>query len=286
MSGGSGGEIPDWSDLLAPKDGALLGAYIGSGTAASTEGQLGRKWALVLQYFDWGNDFTSFARSELSAGRIPYVTWEPWRVTLDAIASGSQDSTIRSRAMSLAGLDGKVLLRFAHEMNGDWYPWDGADNGANAAAPPKYIAAYRHIHEVFASVGAKNVLFVFCPNVDSVPNEPWNNWENYYPGDEYVDWMCFDGYNWSTDTFASMTSRIYPSLAMKNKPILLGETSTHEEEKATFVSAIIPALKTQFPRLKALVWFHVDKENDWRYDSTPSSLSSFVAMAKDPYFNP
>jgi hypothetical protein len=287
-SGASGGTAtePDVTGPLVPEQGALLGAYIGSGTVASTEGQLGRKWAIQLQYFDWASDFTSFARNEISAGRIPYVTWEPWKVTLDAIASGAQDATIRSRAMSIAGLGGKVMLRFAHEMNGDWYPWDGADNGASAAAPPKYIAAYRHIHDLFTEAGVKNVVWVFCPNVDSVPNEAWNKWESYYPGDEFVDWLGYDGYNWDQDTFASMTSRIYPSLALKRKPILLGETSTHDAEKAPFISAIVPALKSQFPYLKALVWFHVNKENDWRYDSTQASLAAFVSMAKDPYFNP
>jgi beta-mannanase len=271
---------------LAPRNGALLGGFIGSGTVASTEAQLGRKWAMRLQYFDWRSDFTAFARDELNAGRIPYVTWEPWTVTLDAIASGAEDATLRSRAASIAGLSGKVLLRFAHEMNGDWYPWDGADNGANSAAPPKYIAAYRHVHDVFTSAGTGNVLWVFCPNVDSVPNEPWNEWENYYPGDAVVDWLCFDGYNWANDTFASMTARIYPSLAAKNKPILLGETSSHEVEKAAWIAAIVPAMQSEFPLLKALVWFHTNKEHDWRYDSNQSSLAAFVAMAKDPYFNP
>lgn len=50
----------------------------------------------------------------------------------------------------------------------------------------------------------------------------------------------YDGYNWETDTFASMTSRVYPALAARNKPVLLGETSTHDAEKAAWISAIIP----------------------------------------------
>jgi beta-mannanase len=131
-----------------------------------------------------------------------------------------------------------------------------------------------------------NVLWVFCPNVDSVPSDSWNQWSNYYPGDTYVDWACYDGYNWGTDTFASMTSRIYSGLAAKNKPIMLGETSTLDVEKATWINAIVPAMKSQFPLLKALVWFDVNKENDWRFDSSANSLAAFVAMAKDPYFNP
>jgi beta-mannanase len=178
------------------------------------------------------------------------------------------------------------MLRFAHEMNGNWYPWDGYHNGASASAPPKYIAAYRHIKDVFVAAGVTNVLWVFCPNVDSVPGDAWNQWANYYPGDAYVDWMCYDGYNWGGVTFASMTSRIYSGLAAKNRPIMLGETSTLDVEKAAWISAIIPTMKSRFPMLRALVWFHVNKENDWRYDSSAGSLSAFITMANDPYFNP
>jgi beta-mannanase len=252
----------------------------------AVETQVGRQFPIHLGYFDWSLDFTSFARTDLAAGRIPYVTIEPFNMSLDKIASGSEDAVIRARATSVKGLSGKILLRFAHEMNGNWYAWDGYHNGANAAAAQKYVAAYRHLHDVFKDAGATNVLWVFCPNVDSVPSESWNQWSNYYPGDQYVDWMCFDGYNWGTDTFESMTSRIYPGLAAKGKPIMLGETSTKDVEKATWISAILPAMKSRFPLLKALVWFNVNKENDWRFDSTTNSRSAFVTMAKDPYFNP
>jgi beta-mannanase len=253
---------------------------------ATVESQIGRKVAIHLGYFDWALDYTSFAQASIAAGRIPYITVEPWDVSIDDIASGKQDSVIQARAASTKGLSGKVLLRFAHEMNGNWYKWDGYHNGSNEAATAKYVAAYRHVHDVFSKAGVSNVLWVFCPNVDSVPSESWNQWSQYYPGDNYVDWMCYDGYNWKTDTFASMTSRIYSGLAAKNKPIMLGETSTHDIEKATWINAIIPAMRSQFPLIKALVWFDVKKEEDWRLDSTPGSLSAFITMAKDPYFNP
>ena len=275
--------------LLVPASGALLGVYTPAQSESeleSKESQIGRKFAIHLGYFDWSLDYTSFARTDIAAGRIPYVTVEPWNTTLDAISSGSQDTTIQSRATGIKGLNGKVLLRFAHEMNGNWYPWDGFHNGASDSAPPKYIAAYRHVHDVFAAAGVTNVLWVFCPNVDSVPSDSWNQWANYYPGDTYVDWMGYDAYNWGTDTFASMTSRIYSGLAAKNKPIMLGETSTMDVEKATWINAIIPAMKSQFPMLRALVWFDINKENNWLYDSSTASLSAFVAMANDPYFNP
>ena len=167
-------------------------------------------------------------------------------MSLDEIVAGVHDTMIRSRAQSSASIGQKFFLRWGHEMNGNWYPWDGSHNGANAAAAAKYIAAYRHIHDVFVSAGATNVVWVFCPNVDSVPGDAWNQWSNYYPGDAYVDWMAFDGYNWGTvqtgsswRTFTSIAARIYAGLADKAKPIMIAETASTEQggDKAAWIAA-------------------------------------------------
>ncbi len=37
---------------------------------------------------------------------------------------------------------------------------------------------------------------------------------------------------------------------------------------------------------RRLVWFQMNKETDWRIDSSATSEAAFVTMAKDPYFNP
>jgi hypothetical protein len=88
--------------------------------------------------------------------------------------------------------------------------------------------------------------------------------------------------------FASMTSTIYAGLAAKGKPIIIPETASAElgGDKAAWIAAILPALRTNFPAIKALVWFHMNKETDWRVDSSPQARASFVQMANDPYFNP
>ena len=62
-------------------------------------------------FFGWNDDYTSWARSTLTGGRIPLVTWEPWingttGVSIDDIANGGQDAMIRSRAQSAAGRAG------------------------------------------------------------------------------------------------------------------------------------------------------------------------------------
>ena len=88
-------------------------------------------------------------------GSIPEITWEPWdttkplgasqpRYSLRNIADGKFDSYIRTWARTLAAYGGEVQLRFAQEMNGDWYPWG---RGTNGNTPAEFVKAWRHVHE-------------------------------------------------------------------------------------------------------------------------------------------
>jgi hypothetical protein len=81
---------------------------------------------------------------------------------------------------------------------------------------------------------------------------------------------------------------IYPLLAAKKKPILIGETASAEAggDKGKWIDDIIPTLRTSFPLIKGIVWFDIDKEADWRISSSPVSEASFIRMANNPYFNP
>jgi hypothetical protein len=297
-AGGSAGQ-PGSPALLVPAQGALLGAFVGTGTLASFEAELGRHVAINHNFVGWTGDWTSMLAGLSAGGRVPLVTWEAWDNSVGApltdIAGGVYDSMITARAQAVKAFGQKFFLRWGHEMNGNWYPWDGSHNGANLAAATTFISAYRHIHDLFVAAGATNALWVFCPNVDSVPSDSWNQWQNYYPGDAYVDWMGFDGYNWGTvqststwQSFPAIASRIYPSLAAKGKPIMIPETASTElgGDKAAWIAAILPSLESTFPSVKALVWFHMNKETDWRIDSSTASKAAFVTMASDPYFNP
>ncbi len=298
VGGGNAGTSGS-SALLVPAHGTLLGAFVGTGTLAGFETELGRKVAITHNFVGWTDDWTSQLSGMAAGGRIPLVTWEAWENSVGApltdIIGGSYDSMIKSRAQAAKTFGQKFFLRWGHEMNGNWYPWDGSHNGANAAAATTYISAFRHIHDLFVAAGATNVLWIFCPNVDSVPNEAWNQWAGYYPGDGYVDWMGFDGYNWGTvqttstwQTFPAIAGRIYSGLAAKGKPIMIPETASAEQggDKAAWIAGVLPALQSSFPQVKALVWFQMNKETDWRIDSSTAAESAFVTIANDAYFNP
>src|SRR4029078_10447845 len=166
------------------------------------------------------------------------------------------------------------FLDFAAEMNGD-EAWSGND-------APLYIDAYRHIHDLFAAAGAPNVVWAWCPNVTDADNSN-NHTLDYYPGDAYVDWTGVDGYNWGDtnggwEKFQQVFSRISPILASKGKPIIIGEMASAEVggDKGMWITAMLPTLKAQFPMFKAVVWFDVNKEKDWRINSSPGAQAAFA----------
>jgi hypothetical protein len=279
------------SPILVPEAGALLGLYYGDASIAATTSKLGRAVPLHLTYYAWQDDWTRDVTAEdLRAGRIPFVNWELYGAVLDQIIAGDDDTMITARANAARNLGKQLFVDFGAEMNGDWSPWSGAQNGNSST---KYIAAYRHVHDLFVSSGATNVIWAFCPNVTSVPDEAWNEPLDYYPGDTYVDWTCVDGYNWGTSpsgdgwqTFYQVFKDIYPVLAAKNKPIIIGEMASTElgGDKAAWIGQIIPTLKAEFPLIKGLLWFDINKETDWRISSSTASEAAFKAMANDPWF--
>ena len=223
-------------------------------------------------------------KADLAAGRIPLVNWEPHKIDFTKIVDGSLDATIVARANGSKALGKKFFLDFAAEMNGD-----EAWGGNNA---PLYVAAYRHIHDIFLAAGATNVIWAWCPNVTDIHGGNKHTME-YYPGDAYVDWTGVDGYNWGAtnggwQTFQQVFREIYPLLAAKKKPILIGETSSAQVggDKGKWIDEIIPTLRASFPLIKCLVWFDINKEADWRISSSPESEAAFIRMARDPYFNP
>ena len=257
------------------------------------ENQLGRPLAIASHYYDWIDKFPGTAEStDVTKGRIPMVSW--WGTNLNSINNGSQDSLIRARAADVKAFGSRVFIRWAAEMNGDWFAWSGPQNGNDPAA---FVSAWRRVHDIFAAAGVTNVTWVWAPNADSHPGltdrTSWNNWRNYYPGDLYVDWVGIDGYNWGAtggnvwQSLGSVMEPIYDDYASR-KPIMIAETSSVEGSggKAAWVDDAASWIKAH-PAIGAVVWFDTNRSStgiDWRIDSSPSALAAFTAMAKDPAF--
>jgi Glycosyl hydrolase family 26/FlgD Ig-like domain len=290
-------------ELLVPRSGALFGAWVdpngewtGNTDAEAEvtlfEKQIGRRLDIDQHYYAWTDRFPSgLEQWDLANGRTPMITWKG--TTLGGILSGRDDDMIRARARAVHALGKPVFLRWGWEMNGSWSEWGGAANGGGGAGPKRYVAAWRHIHDLFRQAGATNVAWVWSPNHSDVPEESWNHWTHYYPGDSYVDWVGIDGFNWGTSqpwsswrSLAAIIGPIYRDYA-GGKPIMVAETGSarHGGSKSQWFNDARRALEQQFPHVRAFVYFHAPgSPADWRITTSATSGSAFKALAKDPYF--
>jgi beta-mannanase len=275
--------------------GCATGAFVnGMENLSSFQSMAGKNLAVVLWYVHWQDPFpTEEADTVYANGSIPLITWEPWIThslgTLEAISSGSFETYVREFIQAAKDWGKPLFLRFAHEMNGNWYPWDGFHNGG-ATGPEKYKQAWIYIYNVREALEADSVYLVWCPNNTNIPDASWNEPAGYYPGDQYVDWIGMDGYNWvyaSWQDFDSVFSSIYQSLtALTEKPLMVGEFASAEQggSKADWIADAFSEIKNNYPRIKLFCWFNINKERDWRINSSTSSEAAFGQAIGDSYF--
>lgn len=259
---------------------------------------VGEKPAIVLFYQNWESD-SAFDPAMLDAvadrGATPIVTWTPRdpergrnqrKYSLEKIINGRHDPYIRRWARGAAAWENPLYLRFAHEMNSAFYSWGVGINGNTGG---EYVTAWRHIHGIFAEEGADNVRWVWSPLADVPTTEA--ELEQIYPGDDYVDWLALDGYNWGTEglalarwrTVAEIFGPSYDKLtSISDKPVMIAEVASAEAggSKADWIEeGLLEDVPSRLPRVRAVVWFSSNKLMDWRVNSSPESLAAYRRVA-------
>ena len=244
-------------------------------------------------------------------GAIPVLSWasqsiggaadpsvQP-RFQLSDVTAGRYDSHIRRFATIAGGWGHPFFLRFNFEMNGDWFPWA---EGANGNRPGDYVAAWRHVHDIFTSAGATNATWVWCPYASG--GRRLHDLRALYPGDAYVDWTCLDGYNWGTNpaapgapgasagwrsfdqvfhpAYERITRRIAPG-----KPMMIGEVASSEQggSKAGWIAEALREIPARYPRVHGLLWFDVYADRmDWPLETSRTAASAFAKGIADPAY--
>jgi hypothetical protein len=142
--------------------------------------------------------FDTAPSTVLEGPGIPMISWEPWqptpagtsahaqgrpqaRYSNAAIATGRWDAYLTQWAQAIKAYGREVILRPMQEFNGFWYPW--------SHNPQEFVLAWRHIWNVFHSVGADNVTWVWSFQVNAdVQTAAWRaDVRRYWPGRKYVD---------------------------------------------------------------------------------------------------
>ena len=293
--------------LPDPSKRMLLGAYVElasqpdqAAAVRSREQAMGRPYDLRLTYYEWTDPFPDAGEQSIAAnGSIPLMAWYlPGRNakskgSLSDITSGADDAWITRQAEAIKAFDHPVFLRLGPEMNGDWYGYSGH--------PAAFIAAWRHVHNLFARAGATNVTWVWCPNISP------GGWDEYYPGSAYVDVVGVDGFSnvdFTWRTFEGEFDGFFRHMAaFTGKPQMVVETATNSKEgaptegvgsAASYISGMRSYLRdVAGPKYDVIgvCWFDTDTNRDlnntpynWLTDQTPQSWQAWLALARDPYF--
>ncbi len=242
--------------------------------------------------------------SERQGLRRVMVTWEPWRpVPAEAgvveqfrpqpgyrnrdIAAGVQDAYLTGFARSLAGFRGTVDLRYAHEMNGTWYPW--------SHDPIGYRRAWRHVVRVFRAAGAANVRFVWSPNPSLyLPARTWRRSVRvYWPGRRYVGAVgstMIDFGGSKRYTVARFRPRLLALRRMYRKPVLLTEVSTAYRGRVGWLRDLRRMLR-RMRWIRSVAWFQHRSRGaqqipgagrlDWDVRDDPASAAVLAGVWRD-----
>ncbi|PKL67776.1 MAG: hypothetical protein CVV28_03340 [Methanobacteriales archaeon HGW-Methanobacteriales-1] len=321
--------------LKAPTKGIYLAAFpdFGGPENAVTAKRITAFKKLTGQTIVWAAFSDNWGKSKIifpskavktihQAGITPYIRLmprstledsysKPDRVySLDNIINGKFDPQLRKWARDAKNSNIPLIIDFAPEMNGDWFPWSGKLNGAGTKnkygnpnlvdGPEKYRDAYRHIITIFRQEKASKITWVFHVDAYNTPEKSWNNYKAYYPGDTYIDWIGVSVYGAQTpsedwETFNQVMGSSYPQLTKisSKKPLAVLEFGVTERgtKKAKWISDALASIKKgKYPRIKAISYWHENWENSdgsmsrLRLDSSKSALSTYKNSIKSSFF--
>ena len=277
-----------------PASGAYLGAWVGPGVFTQAneilavqqlQNQLGRKLAIVHTYLKWQAPFpTASDLTFLSQGSMLLISWAG--TDTSQIASGADDSWIRTRARQIKALGQPVFLEWRWEM-------DRANLRSQMHSGAEYVAAWDHIRAIFAQVGVANAAWVWCPTANGFSD---GQAAAFYPGNSEVDWICADAYPayGSTASFASTVTAFLGWASHYDKPVMIGEFGVPESDgasqRAQWLRAAQQAVQAD-PQIKALLYFDANPagqgpQGSYSLTGDPAALSAFRAIAAQPYFHP
>jgi hypothetical protein len=276
---------------------------------------------------NWWNGIT-FPKKEVdiihALGKIPHIRMmarsndvghaDDPIFTLQRLIDGEFDAALNKWAIDARETRIPLNLEFGIEVNGNWFPWNGSWNGGGSSAaygnayepdgPERFKDAYKHIITIFRKNQVTNATWFFHVNYDNVPDMSWNAMKNYYPGDDYIDWIAISVYGIqepnSTDdwrTFEEILDDAYAEFTAisPNKPLAVNEFGVCEApalgNKADWISNALQTVKSgNYPRIKAIsywneVWQNSDESiSDLRINSSAAALNAYKTNIADTFF--
>lgn len=172
-----------------------------------------------------------------------------------------------------------------HEFNGDWYPW--------GKKPKEFKKAWRFMHGLFDDVGANEyATWIWESYMHLGPQSRTDHPEQYYPGDEFVDWIGlsvhrqdqYEDHNWP---FSHIAGATYRSLHKNHpeKPFLISEIgATENKSQAKWFKDAFHYIRRQ-PQIKGAVIFdNLNPDANYMHLLSDETWAALREIFKDPYF--
>jgi len=207
---------------LEPTSGTYFGVNLdwAKDSPAAFDQRLGHHAAVYVQFFRFplgeadlaSLDKTVKAISDV--GGMMMITLEPFDGLVAVTPEVATALADRLAEVNVRGI--LTFVRFAHEMNGSWYPW--------SQQPATYVKAFRIVADAIHSRAPQSAMiwapsygggypfkggqFVAKPentdfglldtNHDGQLDMNDDPYRPYYPGDEAVDWVGMSIYHWGS----------------------------------------------------------------------------------------
>lgn len=277
-------------------------------------------WAYFSDNWFDGIHFPSVEVATIhNLGRVPFIRIMPRNMNEDtpdpvyfmqAFLDGNFDSEINQWAAAAKATAIPLLIEFGTEVNGNWFGWNGqyagAGNTTTYGDPLLYDGAerfrdvYRHIIDLFNAQNVNNVTWFFHVNVENSPNTLWNKMKNYYPGDNYIDWIGISVYGpqdnldgwWSFGSLLSNNWSEINQISTTGKPLAILELGVIDDvtlgDKAAWINDAYASVNVGglfYPHIGAMSWWHENFDlTNLRIDTSIESLSAYQSAVSSTTF--
>jgi hypothetical protein len=210
---------PEPTEKVVENPPLIWGAYTGGTdeTMWAFEKMIGSKMPISAIFWGWTDPFP--ATSAGQEGKTLVFYWEP-HFGYSKINDGSNDKYIAQFAADMKAYGYPIILAPFDEPNLNENDWGSTINGNT---PKGFIAAWQRMYDIFKAQRADNVSFALVYNNISIPAAPF---ADYYPGDEYVDYIGVDGFNFEAQTFTEVFTDALAEARTFGKPVWIFSTGS------------------------------------------------------------
>lgn len=264
------------------------------------EKKIGAHADIASYYYGFGDVFPAAAEARFAddGRRKVLVSWDMGPTRFTEWTHGEHDAYLDQIVDAALAYPHDVYVRPWPEMNGDWQAFQPTPLGDRpyGGTYSQFREAWRHVVTYARERGATNLRWVFNPTVDTYPET--TPVAKIWPGDEYVDVLGLDGFNWGRDrkwgrwqSFREIFSKQYRRLIRLDAtaPVWVCEFASKEpmrsdgaprDRRHSKAAWLVDAFKTAkgMKRIRALIYFNERKERDWRVDSSRTALKAIRGL--------